>query len=1163
MNPKNLPLKFAFVALLVALCAWAIATKGIKYGIDLRGGHSLIYQLKDPKAGTATTRDVMDTLKERVDPNGMLSLEWRPLEAGRFEVRMPAASAEAGIAKNDFLDAVDKIQAGNIAPRDRNQVLHAQGDARQKAIEAITSNPRQRELLAEAAVAYDAVQAAQDAPREQRLAASKVYREKLQALADTNVNVATLRNILALYVSKADAEMMTKSGNRETLDRRRVQYKKQLEQFEKQYTDERAKQIALAAANYERWAESRRGLDDPADLQRIIAKAGVLEFRIAPTTTGGVLTAAEVDQYKQALAESGPEAMRKQSDRFAWMPIHGESEEFDGRGLVTAQFQGKAFLLLYNTADDTLLRSSGDGDWKLADARVDQDQTGRPAVDFQMDARGAKLFARLTADHLKQPMAILLDDEVYSAPVIQSMISERGQITGSFTQQEVTELVKTLNAGSLPAKLNPEPISISTFGASLGDENLQLAKKAGFWSLIVVGSFMLIYYMLAGAVANVTMVMNLLLVIGAMSMFEAVLTMPGLAGVILTIGMAVDANVLIYERIREEQAKGQGIRMALKNGYDRALTAIIDSNVTTLIVCAILFWVGTEEVKGFAITLGLGVAFNIFTAVIMTRWIFQAMLSAGLMKNHLKMLHIIRVPKVDWMGKRWYFWGFSLATLALGIAALFWQGKDIFGIEFSSGTQATIVFKTDALVNGNLPTDGLVEGTFVSSAKSLGFDKLSATTRVERRINRERVANFLRDYDVDNDGKVRSQESQGHGLNQAFFAAADVNKDGFLDSSEIEKLNQSYQVATTETDLDKIRESLRQSFGESLQARIKLAFQTVKGQTVPQLGVQAASDGVTLVDNQLIQSAVAHRTELEDFEGGVLIAVSDVTPAISETEFVQRLREIRTQPDFASGQFNPTEVLGLTPGADGGYTAFAVLVRPVDEQVIPGKGWEQFAGQELQTTALALEREAALTAQTFDAAIAGQTAQRAIVAVVLSWLAIIVYLWARFGQFRWGLAAVVCLMHDSIVVVGLVAVSGWLAHTAFGEALMIGSFKIDLAMIAALLTLIGYSVNDTIVVFDRIRENRGKLAAVSPNVINTSVNQTLGRTIMTGGSVFMVIVIMYVWGGPGLHAFNYALVLGVMFGTYSSMAVAAPLLLGFKEAVLRRVLVQQPEAVKQ
>jgi SecD/SecF fusion protein len=200
-----------------------------------------------------------------------------------------------------------------------------------------------------------------------------------------------------------------------------------------------------------------------------------------------------------------------------------------------------------------------------------------------------------------------------------------------------------------------------------------------------------------------------------------------------------------------------------------------------------------------------------------------------------------------------------------------------------------------------------------------------------------------------------------------------------------------------------------------------------------------------------------------------------------------------------------------------------------------------------------------MNARNFDKAIAGQAAWRGGFAILGSWLAIVAYLWFRFGNWRWGLAAVVCLVHDVVIVVGLVAASKWLAASPIGAALGIQSFKIDLAMVAAILTVIGYSVNDTIVVFDRIRENRGKLATVSPLVINTSINQTLARTLLTSGTTLIVVLTMYLIGGAGIHPFSYALLMGILFGTYSSIAVASPLLMGFRRALVARTAGAVPD----
>jgi len=236
------------------------------------------------------------------------------------------------------------------------------------------------------------------------------------------------------------------------------------------------------------------------------------------------------------------------------------------------------------------------------------------------------------------------------------------------------------------------------------------------------------------------------------------------------------------------------------------------------------------------------------------------------------------------------------------------------------------------------------------------------------------------------------------------------------------------------------------------------------------------------------------------------------------------------------------------------FSAFAVVVRTDDIDPANSQAMNEFAVGELELLEDSLRTPQSLESLTnFDAAMTARTSQMAIVAIILSWVAMILYLWFRFGRILWGLAAVICLIHDTFVVVGLVAACGWISQTALGRALLIEPFKIDMAMIAAVLTVIGYSVNDTIVVFDRIRENRGKLKSINPEIINHSLNQTLSRTLMTSFTTLIVVVVMYIWGGAGIHGFSFALMVGIVFGTYSSMAIASPLLLGFKRAVVAKL----------
>jgi SecD/SecF fusion protein len=279
--------------------------------------------------------------------------------------------------------------------------------------------------------------------------------------------------------------------------------------------------------------------------------------------------------------------------------------------------------------------------------------------------------------------------------------------------------------------------------------------------------------------------------------------------------------------------------------------------------------------------------------------------------------------------------------------------------------------------------------------------------------------------------------------------------------------------------------------------------------------------------------------------------------------FQERIENTQMQPGFAERVQNRIKVLSLSGPEQEPASDFAIFSRPgraVEGTEVQSK--EVLARELDELLAESLKREEAIVAINFDAAIASGAAQSAIFAIIMSWLAIVLYVWVRFGSIRWGLAAVVCLIHDVVIVVGLLAASVWIADTALGGILGIGSFKVDLAMVAAILTVIGYSVNDTIVVFDRIRENRGKLASVSSMALNASVNQTLGRTLLTSTTTLIVVLIMYIAGGAAIRPFSFALLVGVLFGTYSSIAIASPLLMGFRKALVFKTAdeTEEPQA---
>jgi protein-export membrane protein SecD len=282
-------------------------------------------------------------------------------------------------------------------------------------------------------------------------------------------------------------------------------------------------------------------------------------------------------------------------------------------------------MLIWDVRGSRLLGSSGD--WSVARALQGQDDVGRPAINFEMDARGAVKLGELTQAHRGDRMAVILDDRVITAPTINAQITRSGIIEGQFTPDEIRTIIRVMQAGSLAARLSPEPISITTLGPNLGADNLRSGLNAGMWALVVVSLFMIFYYYLCGIVACIALACNGLLILGAMALSMQAFTLPGIAGVILTFGMAVDANVLIFERIREELRAGRTIKSSIDQGFEKALSAIIDSNVTTLIAAVILFQFGTSAVKGFAVTLTIGLLASMFTAVFVSRWLFDLVLS--------------------------------------------------------------------------------------------------------------------------------------------------------------------------------------------------------------------------------------------------------------------------------------------------------------------------------------------------------------------------------------------------------------------------------------------------------------------------------------------------------------------------------------------------------
>ncbi len=346
----------------------------------------------------------------------------------------------------------------------------------------------------------------------------------------------------------------------------------------------------------------------------------------------------------------------------------------------------------------------------LVDARVDFSQRtfGEPYVSLTFNNKGARLFSQITGQNVNRRLAILLDGVVQSAPVIRERIpSGSAQITGRFSVNEAKDLAIVLRAGALPAPVNV--IEERTVGPTLGKDSIEKGIKAIILSGIVVLSFMMVYYLIAGIIANTALCMNLILVLGVLSYFKATLTLPGIAGLVLTVGMAVDANVLIFERIKEELKSGKTLHSGIVSGYNRAFLTILDANVTTLITALILFQFGTGPVRGFATTLSIGILASMFTAIVVTRVVFD-ILTKNKIISGLRMLHLIKQPNFDFIGKRKRAYLVSIAIITIGLFIFTGKGGKNFGIDFTGGAVQQFKFQNPVSINGirtSLETIGL------------------------------------------------------------------------------------------------------------------------------------------------------------------------------------------------------------------------------------------------------------------------------------------------------------------------------------------------------------------------------------------------------------------------------------------------------------------------
>lgn len=830
------------------------------------------------------------------------------------------------------------------------------------------------------------------------------------------------------------------------------------------------------------------------DIKRRITRLGSLEFFTVANRADS-----DIIRLAQGLDLSRKEVVINGEVRARWVPAaekNGEPKLLTDSDVISrplkAEREVNGRVESYDTQEYLLLVSPKEeqvtGQYLRSAVRDFDPQNGEIVVSFAFDQTGAYLFGQLTGRNVPRDgvpnrrLAIVLDGRVDSAPFIREQITSRGQISGGqggFTAEEAGELVAVLNAGALEVPIDPKPLSEATVDPTLGADVRQKGVTATAISGLAVIVFMLVYYRFAGVIAVISLILNLVLTVGLMVAIPATFTLPGIAGLVLTIGMAVDANVLIYERMREEIDRGSSTRIAIQNGFEKAFITIFDSNVTTLLTSVVLFYFGTDQIRGFAVTLFIGLAVSMYTALFVGRLLFDLTERLGMLKQ-ISMMRAVGETNLDFMKYRKHLFTVSGVLVAIGLLFFGMRGEKNYDIDFTGGTM--VAFQT---------------------TEPQKTDDVTAVLQQE----------FGDDFALE---RLSVGEESGEGTGK-YFRLRTTDRETSPEGAEA-------QVSAE----DRVRERVNKAFSGN--SAIKLRMVSLEVSPVKLVVTDAADNSVAAVARMKFKDG--SESDLKFTEE---LAFGTATDLVAEALSAVRKAD--------SG-----DLIGLEGTAGSGmegsersvkkFSSFTVRVLPdvTSEQLTQALSAVQ---QQLSATPLFDE------VNTFASAVARETRVDATIAVLLSILGISAYIWFRFQNLIFGLAAVVSLVHDVLITLGSLAVASTISGTGLGDLLLIDDFRINLSMIAAFLTLVGYSLNDTIVVFDRIREVRGKNPLVTSAIVNTSLNQTLGRTLMTGVTVFIVVVILYVFGGSGVHGFAWCLLIGSMAGTYSSVYIASPFLVWF------------------
>jgi SecD/SecF fusion protein len=1049
----------AFIAVILLPPAWTLTmdpmSRGdfgvlFKKGIDLQGGTSLIYQLRSPAGGKAPEAgEAKRVIQQRIDPNGTRQYVVRPIGKDRLEIVLPGRPTRVKIdtapVTREALDA-----AAKTAP-----VSNAAGLATLKeSADAFLKGTRLAIRLKPSMYLDDIHTRIRQAARERM----------------PNANVP-----MAVIGSKADGDQWEEADVYLAV----------------------APTDAKAVADWSDLISNALSTQqDVTRVKRLVQQAGFLEFRIVADKVKD-REKADFDRLIRLKTAGQP----PDNPDFKWYPLK-KGWQWYKEGLLdqwnfvyVVDKQAQTVETLVNVGDGQNI--TGDD---LASA-YGSSQEGDPIVAFQLKPQAAGRFAKLTSPEMRNRyMAIILDGVVQSSPTLRATLSSGGIIEGYRNNvRERDDVVTVLRSGALAASLG-DPVLERTVGPELGADNIHKGFVASVVGLLLVIAFMGVYYRVTGVVACLAMILNLVLTVAIMFAIRATWTLPGIAGLLLSLAMAVDANVLINERLREEKGKEGSLAFALKKAFERAFTTIFDSNLTTIIPAFILLLPGlaTEEVKGFAMVMIIGILISMFTAVVVTRMVLETLLKKGWVKD-FKMFHLFKTPNLDWMRFARVAVILSVVAVVVGAILFLSRGQEKYDIEFTGGTQVELKLRAP---EGQGPVT--IEEVRRIADETMGQGVTVQELQYAKETGESRTSSYL--ISVPSLGKfAKGERAVKEALAEAFA-----------------KYRPTGQGTTIQASASEITEAV-------LRVRLDAGGAKPAAAAPPE-----AKPGET-ADYRYIPE------EQRQYLGKVLVA-ADVSPPMSVLELRRRLdANIRDRHPYLVGSV--FKVGGRTAaGTPGEFSSFDIWVR------------QDFGAKYLETpiptvwtdvvrTATGGE-EAFASTTSFEATMAGEMWHKAVIAIVFSLLAMIFYIWIRFAKLASGLAAVIATVHDVFFTLGCVTLSAYVAGLWYGNPFQLMDLKVNLPMIGAFLTLVGYSVNDTIVIFDRMRENRGKYGDLSINIVNTSINQTLSRTVLTSLTVFMATLALYFLGGAtsSVHGLAFVMLVGTFVGCYSSIVIAAPIL---------------------